>query len=115
MFTPADSVPDSQGRVTYQLPEGTFKGGLGLIKYIATKKDGSPLPAWVKFDSLTGRLTAEVPKEMRSPLEVKVEAVDSRAFKAETAFKIYPRPSKPSFEGKRPLSAQFNSAFSLAR
>jgi len=115
MLTPPDPVTDSHGRIAYQLPEGVCKGGLGVIKYVATQKDGSPLPAWIQFDSLTGKLIAEVPKEMKAPLEVKVEAVDSRGFKAETTFKILPRPSKPSFEGKRSLSAQFNSAFSLAR
>jgi hypothetical protein len=115
MFTPRDPVTDSQGRIAYQLPEGVFRGGLGVIQYVATQKDGSPLPAWIKFDSLTGKLIAEVPREMKAPLEVKVEAVDSRGLKAETTFKIHPRPSKPSFEGKRSLSAQFNSAFSLAR
>jgi VCBS repeat-containing protein len=112
--TPPNPVTDRQGHIVYQLPEGVFKGGLGLIKYIATKRDGSPLPAWITFDSKTGKLTAEVPKEMKAPLEIKVEAVDSRGYKAETTLKVYPRPDKMSFTGKHTLSAQFKNAFHLA-
>ena len=113
-LTPPNPVTDSQGHIAYQIPEGIFKGGLGAIKFIASKKDGSPLPAWIKFDGKTGQLTAEVPKEMKAPLEIKVEAVDSRGFKAETTFKIYPRPNKMSFTGKHSLSSQFKNAFHLA-
>ena len=98
----------------YQIPEGIFKGGQGAIKFIASTKGGSALPSWIKFDSKTGKLIAEVPKEMKAPLEIKVEAVDSAGYKAETTLKIYPRPNKMSFTGKDSLSSQFKNAFHLA-
>jgi Putative Ig domain len=113
--TPPDPITDNQGHIEYQIPNDTFKGGLGSIRFVATKKDGSTLPSWIKFDSKVGKLIAEVPKEMKVPLEVKVEATDARGFKAETSFKIYPRPNKPSFTGKHSLSSQFKNAFHLAR
>ena len=113
VLPPPNPVTDNQGRVVYQLPQGVFKGGLGTIKLIATKKDGSPLPPWIRFDSKTGQLIAEVPKDMRVPLEIKVEAIDFRSNKAEATFKIYPRPHKISFTGKHSLSSQFKNAFHL--
>jgi hypothetical protein len=113
--TPPGPITDSQGRIMYKLPESVFKGGQGVIKLGATSKDGSPLPDWIKFDSKTGQLTAEVPKDMKTPLEIKVEAIDARGHKAETTLKILPRPNKLSFEGKQSLSTQFNSAFAPAR
>jgi hypothetical protein len=113
--TPPGPITDSQGRIMYKLPESVFKGGQGVIKLGATAKDGSPLPDWIKFDSKTGQLTAEVPKDMKAPLDIKVEAIDARGHKAETTLKILPRPNKVSFEGKQSLSTQFNSAFIPAR
>jgi hypothetical protein len=113
--TPPGPITDSQGRIIYKLPEGIFRGGQGVIKLGATAKDGSPLPDWIKFDSKSGQLTAEVPKDMKTPLDIKVEAIDARGHKAETTLKILPRPNKLSFEGKQSLSTQFNSAFTLAR
>jgi hypothetical protein len=113
--TPPGPITDSQGRIMYKLPESVFKGGQGVIKLGATAKDGSPLPDWIKFDSKTGQLTAEVPKDMKVPLDIKVEAIDARGHKAETTLKILPRPNKVSFEGKQSLSTQFNSAFASAR
>jgi hypothetical protein len=113
--TPPGPITDSQGRIMYKLPASVFKGGQGVIKLGASAKDGSPLPDWIKFDSKTGQLTAEVPKDMKAPLDIKVEAIDARGHKAETTLKILPRPNKLSFEGKQSLSTQFNSAFTLAR
>ena len=115
VLTPPDPFTDRQGHIDYQLPNDVFKGGLGAIKFIATKKDGSTLPAWIKFDSKTGKLIADVPKEMKESLEIKVEAIDSRGYKAETTFKIHPIPNKMSFIGKHALSSQFKTAFHLAR
>jgi hypothetical protein len=113
--TPPGPITDSQGRIMYKLPASVFKGGQGVIKLGAAAKDGSPLPDWIKFDSKTGQFTAEVPKDMKAPLEIKVEAIDARGHKAETTLKILPRPNKASLEGKQSLSTQFNSAFTPAR
>jgi hypothetical protein len=111
--TPPTPITDSKGRIIYQLPETIFKGAQGVIKLAATSKDGSPLPDWIKFDSKTGKLTAEVPKDVKSPIEIKIEAVDTRGHKAETTLKILPRPNNMSLSGKHSLSSQFKSAFDL--
>ncbi len=111
--TPPGPITDSQGRIMYKLPETIFKGAQGAIKLAATSKDGSPLPDWIKFDSKTGKLTAEVPKDVKSPIEIKIEAEDTRGHKAEATLKILPRPNNMSFSGKHSLSSQFKSAFDL--
>ena len=99
--------------MTYKLPEGTFTNGHGAISLNATQKDGSPLPAWIKFDASTGKIIADVPKGISAPIEIKVQATDSKGDKAETVFKIQPRTDKVSFVGKKSLSAQFKDAFVL--
>jgi hypothetical protein len=113
VLSPPDTLTDSKGRVTYKLPEGTFVGGKGAISLTATQRDGSPLPEWIKFDSVTGKVVANVPKDIKAPLEIKIEATDKRGDKAETSFKILPAPDKISLMGKKSLSSQFKSAFDL--
>ena len=112
-LTPPDAITDNKGRMTYKLPDGTFSGGHGAISLHATQKDGSPLPSWIKFDAVTGKINAEVPKGLSAPLEIKVQATDSKGDKAETVFKIQTRPDKVSFVGKKSLSDQFKDAFEL--
>jgi hypothetical protein len=113
-LTPPDAVPTSSGQLTYELPRGTFSGGHGAVALMATQKDGSPLPAWVKFDSSTGKMVADVPKSLQSPIEIKIQATDSKGDKAETTLKIKPLPGRQqSFIGKPPLSAQIESIVRL--
>ena len=112
-FTPPDAIADSKGQLVYKLPEGTFTGGQGAISLNATQKDGSPLPSWIKFDGTTGKINADVPIGLSAPIEVKVQATDSKGDKAETVIKIQPRTDKLSFIGKKSLSAQFKDAFDL--
>ena len=80
---------------------------------IATMKDGSPLPAWMSFDGATGKLTGTIPPGVTQPIEVKVEARDTKGDKAETVLKIQPRTDKVSFVGKQTLQAQIESAMRL--
>jgi hypothetical protein len=112
-LTPPDAITDNKGRMTYKLPDGTFSGGQGALSLQATQKDGSPLPSWIKFDVVTGKINAEVPKGLSAPLEIKVQATDSKGDKAETVFKIQTRPDKVSFMGKKSLSDQFKDALEL--
>ena len=112
-LTPPDAMTDHKGHVTYKLPEGTFSNGHGAVSMIAVQKDGSPLPSWIKFDGVTGKISADVPKGVSAPLEIKIQATDSKGDKAETVFKIQPRVDKVSFVGKKSLSDQFKNAFDL--
>jgi hypothetical protein len=110
---PPDAIVNSNGHLSYELPKGTFNGGKGAITLNAVQKDGSPLPAWVKFDGATGKLIADVPKGVNSAIEIKVQARDSQGNQAETVFKIKPRNDKISFVGKKTLSAQFKDAYRM--
>ena len=112
-LTPPDAWAGADGKVAYQLPDGTFLGGQGAIRLVATQKDGSPLPAWVQFDAGTGKVNANVPANLAKPVEIKVEARDTKGGKAETVFKIKPRGDTLGFVGKQSLTAQIKNAIRL--
>ena len=112
-LTPPDAVVGANGKVSYSLPEGTFMGGQGLVRLQATQKDGSPLPSWVSFDGATGKINAQVPSNLTKPIEIKVEARDSKGGKAETVFKIKPGVDKLRLVGKQSLTAQIQNAIRL--
>lgn len=88
-------------------------GGQGVVRLQATQKDGSPLPSWVSFDGATGKVNAQVPNTLTKPIEIKVEARDSKGGKAETVFKIKPSVDKLGFVGKQLLTAQIQNAIRL--
>ena len=109
-LTPPDAVAGADGRLVYQLPQGTFTGGQGPVHLEATLKDGSPLPSWVSFDRATGRVVGHMPGGMVNPIEIKVQARDSKGNKAETVFKLKTRPDQVGFVGKQSLTAQLDNA-----
>lgn len=109
-LTPPDVVSGGDGKIDYQLPQGTFAGGQGSINMIATLKDGSPLPSWAKFDGATGKLTGAMPSSVAQPIEIKIQARDTKGDKAETVIKIKPKSDKVSFIGKQGLKAQIENA-----
>jgi len=109
-LTPPDAVAGADGRLVYQLPQGTFTGGQGPVHLEATLKDGSPLPSWVSFDRATGRVVGHMPGGMVAPIEIKVQARDSKGNKAETVFKLKTRPDQVGFVGKQSLTAQLDNA-----
>jgi VCBS repeat-containing protein len=106
-LVPPDVMPELGGKVVFQLPEGTFTGGDGVIWLYATLRDGSPLPDWIRFDGVTGQIEADVPDSLTEPLEIRVQARDAHGETAETVFKILPRGEDLGFSGKPSLSAQF--------
>ncbi|HEY7804228.1 MAG TPA: putative Ig domain-containing protein, partial [Orrella sp.] len=106
-LVPPDVVPELGGKVVFQLPEGTFDGGDGVIWLYATLRDGTPLPDWIQFDGATGRIEADVPDSLAEPLEIRVQARDAHGETAETVFKILPRAEGLGFSGKPSLTAQF--------
>jgi VCBS repeat-containing protein len=109
-LTPPDAVAGADGRLVYQLPQGTFTGGQGPVHLEATLKDGSPLPSWVSFDRATGRVVGHMPGGMVTPIEIKVQARDSKGNKAETVFKLKTRPDQVGWVGKQSLTAQLDNA-----
>ncbi|MDO9023116.1 putative Ig domain-containing protein, partial [Zwartia sp.] len=109
VLKPSDVLLAEGTAFEYLLPRGTFVGGQGPINLMATLKDGSPLPAWMRFDSATGKLTAEVPSGLRQALEIRIEASDSKGQRAETTIKLKPNDKQASFEGKRSFSSQMEA------
>ncbi|MDO9026180.1 hypothetical protein, partial [Zwartia sp.] len=112
-LTPPEVLLATGGLLEYQLPNGTFIGGQGPINLMATLKDGSPLPAWIRFDKATGKMTADVPAGLRQAVEIRIEATDSKGQKAETTLKLKPKQNQAAFEGKRSLSAQIEEVVLL--
>ena len=110
---PPDAVSNGKGHLVYKLPQGTFTGGFGAVSMIAVQRDGSPLPQWIKFDGVTGKIIADVPKNISQPIEIKIKATDSKGDQAETTVKIKVNSDKVSFIGKKSLSSQLKDAFAL--
>ena len=106
---PPDAIAKLNGRVDYTIPSGTFNGGAGAIKLIALQIDGSALPKWIKFDGATGKIIADVPADLHTPIRIKIEAVDDNGDKADTVVTIVPKPSPQGFVGKPSLTAQMKS------
>jgi hypothetical protein len=107
VLVPLDAVAGPTGKISYSLPQGTFAGGEGKVELNATQRDGSPLPSWIKFDGAKGSFSADVPANLRLPIEIKIEARDSAGQKAETYIKIQPKPDRLGFVGKPSLNQQF--------
>ena len=105
-LTPPDLVASPGVEAEHHLPQGTFSGGKGSINLVATQKDGSPLPAWVKFDGATGKFIVKAPAGAPKVIEIKVTARDSRGEKAEARMKIRTAADRVSLNGKPSLSDQ---------
>jgi hypothetical protein len=75
--------------VDFTLPADTFSDSMGQKPiYTATLADGSALPSWLKFDSVTGTFTG-MPPDTPSAFDVKVTATDISGLKASETFSIY--------------------------
>ena len=59
--------------VTYAFDEG-YPGN--KLTYSAVMQDGSPLPAWLTFDSLTGTFSGNPPMGSENPYSINVKATD---------------------------------------
>jgi hypothetical protein len=66
---------------SYEIKPGEFfteiisSGLLGnekVASFIATLADGSPVPAWLKFDPIKGVVYGDVPRNFTGPMEVKL-------------------------------------------
>ncbi|RYY94297.1 MAG: hypothetical protein EOO24_25040, partial [Comamonadaceae bacterium] len=59
-----------------------------VIRLQATREDGSPLPPWMQFDSVTGRLGGVPPPDFEGDLEIRVTARDNQGHEATNRFKL---------------------------
>ncbi|MFZ4522555.1 MAG: putative Ig domain-containing protein [Bacteroidales bacterium] len=73
---------------TYTIPDSTFfdDDGTGNLTYHAKLTSGSPLPAWLTFDTISGTF-AGTPSAIET-LNIKVTATDTAGAPASTTFKI---------------------------
>lgn len=70
--------------------EGTFSDANADIKlYRAKRSDGTPLPAWLSFDRITGSFSGTPAEVNLGSLELVVEAVDADNNSAEAFFTLY--------------------------
>ena len=113
---PPDVILDSNGKVSYTIPPATFVGGKGDIQLKVFTKDGKPVPDWIKFDPVKGKLDVTMPAGVKEPLELQVVATDSKGDQAKTKLliKLSEKPTQKSeFKGKPSLSSQIKSALML--
>ncbi|MGM8062156.1 Ig-like domain-containing protein, partial [Vogesella indigofera] len=85
------------------------------VVLLATQVDGQPLPAWVQFDPLTGKLVVDADKAPPGEMVVKVVARDTQNREAITTFKLVvgdkrAQLERKTVEGKVNLSAQLQQA-----
>ena len=73
---------------TFTIPDSTFidDDGNNTLSYHAKLTDGSPLPEWLNFDTISGTFTGT--PEIIETLEIMVTATDNVGASASTKFKI---------------------------
>ena len=73
---------------TFTIPDSTFvdDDGNNTLSYAATLTNGSPLPAWLTFDTIAGTFTG-IPAVIET-LNIRVTATDTAGATASTDFKI---------------------------
>ena len=111
------SVQQGGGEQQIALPADLFAhtNPNETVVLLATQVDGQPLPAWVQFDPLTGKLIVDADKAPPGEVVVKVIARDSQNREAVTTFKLLVGSQRAELErkvaeGKTTLSAQLQLA-----
>ena len=106
---------DLSGELVYQIPENTFVGGKGDLVLVAVLRDGKPLPKWIKFNPASGKIEANMPKDVIAPIEITLIATDAKGEQAKANIKIKPTIKNKALVGKSSLANQFKSAMMLNR
>ncbi|MFC5313771.1 Ig-like domain-containing protein [Azospirillum rugosum] len=72
------------------VPAGTFQTSdpNAHITLQASLSDGSPLPAWLKFDSGNGTFSGNPPPDLKATISIKVIARDDQGAQATTEFRL---------------------------
>ena len=115
---PPDAQLDSIDNVTNISTPTSSVGGKGDIKLAAYTKNGKPLPDWIKFNRLNGRLEIFLPQDARESRELQAIGMDAKGNQAEnksnikTPVKASP---KAAFVGKESLSTQIKSAMTFGK
>jgi hypothetical protein len=64
------------------------------VSYSVTLQDGTPLPAWVKFDPVAGTLSGKAPSDWTGKLDVIVTAVTESGVAASAKISFEPGVSR---------------------
>jgi hypothetical protein len=86
-------VPDQHvdlGRLSFSIPADAFAhtNPRATIRLEARLAGGEPLPSWIAFNSVTGRLTGTAPEGFEGVLRIHVTARDQQGLQASTEFTI---------------------------
>jgi hypothetical protein len=90
------SIPDQTGTVgnlfDFTIPDGTFidDDGNNILIYQANLIDGSPLPSWLTFDTISATFSGT--PEIVQTLNIRVKATDTAGASASATFKIVINP-----------------------
>ncbi|MGV0986659.1 MAG: putative Ig domain-containing protein, partial [Limnohabitans sp.] len=107
----------SQLVVNFEVPASTFAhtDPSAVVTLTAVMADGKPLPAWLKFNPLTGEFRGIAPANYSGLLELSMVATDNQGSKAVTRFKIdlTAKPAKTSDLGKPRLQAELRGQSSF--
>src|SRR5690606_7297206 len=79
----------SGAQIFVALPEHTFSAtGSGALSVGARLANGRPLPAWLRFDPVTGTFTGQAPPGFVGELKIKISVRDSRGNTASSMMEI---------------------------
>jgi hypothetical protein len=86
-------VPDQHveiGRLSFSIPADAFAhtNPRATIRLEARLASGEPLPSWIAFNSVTGRLAGTAPEGFEAVLRIHVTARDQQGLQASTEFTI---------------------------
>ncbi|WP_193333378.1 Ig-like domain-containing protein [Duganella sp. FT27W] len=104
---------EAQQGLTYAIPRDTFVSANGVPPTLtATLADGSPLPAWVRFDAVTGTFSGVPPRGVTVSLDIVVTASDGAGNTAKAEFSLKGdsvvkdfKPPQAALHGKHLLQA----------
>ena len=104
---------EAQQGLTYAIPRDTFVSANGVPPTLtATLADGSPLPAWVRFDAVTGTFSGVPPRGETVSLDIVVTASDGAGNTAKAEFSLKGdsvvkevKPPQAALHGKHLLQA----------
>ncbi|THF63628.1 DUF4347 domain-containing protein [Pseudothauera nasutitermitis] len=108
----ADVQLSADGPVEIAVPVDAFAhtNPDATVQLAATLADGSPLPAWIRFDTLTGTLLVDAPDGFEGELLVRLVARDNQGREAVTTFRIVVARENQEPAGRAGLHEQIRQA-----
>jgi len=103
-----------QQSFSFTLPQGTFSVRSGnSLSLEARQSNGQPLPAWVRFDPVSGQFSGQLPAGFTRPLDIVVTVRDSQGNQGVARIKLDPGGNGNT--GEAPAQRSATSPVSRAR